>query len=259
MDCDGSRRESGLALLARLSAGQHEALLQRLAEVSPALAQFTVAFGYGEVLARPQLDIATRQLCTVAALSAMGNAPAQLRFHIGGALEAGCSATAVIEAQLLCTVYAGFPAAINAVSATRDVLQARGIAEAALPAGLVCQADNRRERGLAALAQVSGPEGASVLAQLDRIAPDLGRFIVEFSYGDVISRPGLDPWTRELISIAMLAALGTAQPQLAVHITAAQRAGASREHIEEVILQIALYAGFPAAMNAAAVAHTALV
>jgi 4-carboxymuconolactone decarboxylase len=81
------------------------------------------------------------------------------------------------------------------------------------------------------------------------IAPDLARFIIEFSYGDVISRQVLDDRTKELATVALLAALGTAQPQLRVLISAARNVGASREQIVEAIQQMAIYAGFPAALN----------
>ncbi len=52
--------------------------------------------------------------------------------------------------------------------------------------------DERYRRGLAELEKVAGPAGASVVESLADIAPDLGRYIVEFAYGDIFARPGLD-------------------------------------------------------------------
>ena len=89
-----------------------------------------------------------------------------------------------------------------------------------------------------------------MIAALADIAPDLGKYVIEFGFGDVYSRPGLDVKSRELATIAALTALGHAQPQLAVHLHAALNVGCSREEIIEVIIQMALYAGFPAALNA---------
>jgi 4-carboxymuconolactone decarboxylase len=83
----------------------------------------------------------------------------------------------------------------------------------------------------------------------------LGRFIIDFSYGDAISRLGLDYRSKELATVALLTALETAQPQLKVHINAALNVGASRDEIVEVIQQMAVYAGFPAALNGIAVAR----
>jgi 4-carboxymuconolactone decarboxylase len=94
-----------------------------------------------------------------------------------------------------------------------------------------------------------------VVRSLEDVAPDLGRFIIEFSYGDVISRTGLDYRFKELATVALLTALGTAEPQLRVHINAALNVGASREEIVEVIQQMAVYAGFPAALNGIAAAR----
>ncbi len=81
------------------------------------------------------------------------------------------------------------------------------------------------------------------------IAPDLGRYIVEFGFGDIYCRPGLTLREREIATIAALTALGTAAPQLKVHIEAGLNVGLTREEITETILQMVLYAGFPAALN----------
>ena len=73
--------------------------------------------------------------------------------------------------------------------------------------------------------------------------------MIEFPFGDIYSRPGLDLRAREIATIAALTALGNASPQLKVHIEAGLNVGLSREEITEVIMQMAVYAGFPAALN----------
>src|ERR1700722_7298889 len=108
---------------------------------------------------------------------------------------------------------------------------------------------NRYERGMALLKQTQGENADKVLKSLENIAPDLGRFAAEFAFGDVMSRPGLDIKTREMLSVAALTALGTAGPQLRAHIGAALRVGCTQEEIVEIILQMVVYAGFPAALN----------
>ena len=117
--------------------------------------------------------------------------------------------------------------------------------------------DSRYKRGLAQLEAVSGTHGAKVVQSLEDIAPDLGRYIVEFAYGDIFARPGLDLKTRELATVAALTAMGTATAQLKVHIQAALHVGASQQEIIETILQMIPYAGFPAALNAVTVAREA--
>ena len=87
------------------------------------------------------------------------------------------------------------------------------------------------------------------MAALADIAPDFARYLLEFPFGDIYSRPGLDLRSREIATIAALAAMGNAAPQLKVHIEAGLNVGLSRDEIVEILMQMAVYAGFPAALN----------
>jgi 4-carboxymuconolactone decarboxylase len=110
--------------------------------------------------------------------------------------------------------------------------------------------DNERYlRGWAKLQEVDGQAGENVIERLRDIAPDFARLLIEFPFGDIYSRPGLDLKTRELAVVAALTALGNAAPQLKVHIHGARNVGCSEQEIVEVIMQMAVYAGFPAALN----------
>ena len=111
------------------------------------------------------------------------------------------------------------------------------------------QTESRYDRGAKALAQIDGEAGQNVIDSLADIAPDFARYVLEFSFGDIYSRPGLDLRSREIATIAALTAMGTARPQLKVHIGAGLNVGLSREEIVETIMQMAVYAGFPAALN----------
>jgi 4-carboxymuconolactone decarboxylase len=114
------------------------------------------------------------------------------------------------------------------------------------------------EPGPEVMARFVGPEnverGRDYLEQLD---PDLHRYIIEFVYGEVYSGDVLDPKTRALCTVAMLATLGQ-QLQLGVYVQSARRQGASEQEIREVLRQVAVYAGFPNAWNALATMKTAL-
>ena len=90
---------------------------------------------------------------------------------------------------------------------------------------------------------------------LRSIDPALDRYISEFVYGQVYAGPGLDPKTRSLVTVALLAASGN-QLQLSVYVGAALRNGASEEEVREVLRQVAVYAGFPAAWNALTTARS---
>ncbi|MFC0481476.1 carboxymuconolactone decarboxylase family protein [Gellertiella hungarica] len=109
--------------------------------------------------------------------------------------------------------------------------------------------ESRLERGKRALAEIDGEAGHKVIAALADIAPDFANYVFEFPFGDIYSRPGLDLRAREIATIAALTAMGTATPQLKVHIEAGLNVGLSRQEITEVIIQMAVYAGFPAALN----------
>jgi 4-carboxymuconolactone decarboxylase len=116
------------------------------------------------------------------------------------------------------------------------------------------QHPERYERGLAKLREIDGEAGEQVVAGLADIAPDFARYLIEFPFGDICSRPGLDLRSREIAVVAALTALGNAAPQLKVHIQGALNVGVSREEVVETIMQMAVYAGFPAALNGLAAA-----
>ena len=99
------------------------------------------------------------------------------------------------------------------------------------------------------LQQVDGKGGEAVVESLKEIAPDFARSLLEFPFGDIYARPGLDLRSREIATIAALTAMGNAAPQLKVHIGAALHVGLTQDEIVEVIMQMAVYAGFPAALN----------
>jgi 4-carboxymuconolactone decarboxylase len=108
---------------------------------------------------------------------------------------------------------------------------------------------DRYERGLAKFVEMYGEHTKVFLASLEGIAPDLGTYVMKFAFGDIHCRPGLSLQTREMATIAALTALGTAAPQLRAHIDGALNVGCSEQEVVEVIMQMALYAGFPAAIN----------
>jgi 4-carboxymuconolactone decarboxylase len=112
----------------------------------------------------------------------------------------------------------------------------------------------RFERGLAKLREIDGEQGDRVVAALQDIAPDFATYVVEFPFGDIYCRPGLDLKTREIATVAALTAMGTALAQLKVHLHGALNVGCTRQEVIEIIMQMAVYAGFPAALNGVAAA-----
>jgi 4-carboxymuconolactone decarboxylase len=109
--------------------------------------------------------------------------------------------------------------------------------------------DDRYARGKEVLQKINPDNSEKLVENLKDIAPDMARFVFEFAYGDIYSRPGLDLKSREMITVAALTALGTAPLQLKSHIQGALNAGCTRQEVVEAIMQMAVYAGFPAALN----------
>jgi 4-carboxymuconolactone decarboxylase len=198
---DVARHERGLDTLLRIGGPQAAAPITAMNDIAPDLVRFAIDFAYGEVLSRPGLDLKMRQLCTVAALSAMGTATPQLKWHIDGALNVGWAASDILDAVMLGAANTGSAAVGRSLTTAREVFEARGA-------------------------------GAEAVAALDDA-------------------------TTALISIAALTAVANAPARLKAHIRAALDAGASRDQIIEVIEQMAVYAGFPAALNGIAAARDA--
>jgi len=111
------------------------------------------------------------------------------------------------------------------------------------------ETQERYRRGWEKLKEIDGEAGELVIDSLKDIAPDFARYVIEFGFGDIYSRPGLDLKSREIAVVAALTAMGTATPQLKVHIHGALNVGCTRQEVVEVIMQMAVYAGFPAALN----------
>jgi 4-carboxymuconolactone decarboxylase len=104
----------------------------------------------------------------------------------------------------------------------------------------------RYERGEEKLLEIAGQEGKEALVPLG----DLGRYAIEFAYGDVYSREGLSLRDRMLVTVAVLIVLGGREEELRLHLDSAMNVGLSPEEIEEIIIQTVPYAGFPTAINA---------
>lgn len=106
--------------------------------------------------------------------------------------------------------------------------------------------ESRFERGLKKLHEVDGKAGIDIVENLG----DLGKYIVEFAFGDIYSREDLSLREREIATIAMLTCMGGREPQLEVHIHGGLNVGLTEQEIEEIIIQSVPYAGFPTAINA---------
>ena len=118
---DNKRYEMGLKHLKEHNNENYNKLKENLKDIAPDLARFVAEFAYGDIYTRPGLDSKSREIATVAALTALGNAPLELQSHIEGALNSGCTREEVVEVIMQMAVYAGFPAAINGMTNAKEV------------------------------------------------------------------------------------------------------------------------------------------
>lgn len=111
--------------------------------------------------------------------------------------------------------------------------------------------DNLRfEKGMKILSEVDGKDGDEVISSLEKTAPDLGRYIAEFAFGDIYARDGLSLQEREMLTLASLLTLGGCEKQLRVHINGALNVGIDEKKIIECFIQCLPYVGFPRVLNA---------
>ncbi|AWB45627.1 carboxymuconolactone decarboxylase family protein [Paenibacillus sp. CAA11] len=109
--------------------------------------------------------------------------------------------------------------------------------------------DENYKKGMEVLSKIDGENYKAIVDSFqDSVAPDLGRLAVEFNYGQIFSRPGLDLKSRLLAAVAGLTAMGNTQ-QLKFYINGALNVGWTEEEIVECMMQMIIYAGFPAGLN----------
>lgn len=121
------RFATGASILAQIDGSQGQAVVNSLADIAPELGHQIVAYGFGEIYARKQLDFRSRELLTIGVLAALGGCEPQLEVHINAALNVGLDPDEIIEAFLHTSAYAGFPRALNAVFVAKKVFMERGI------------------------------------------------------------------------------------------------------------------------------------
>jgi 4-carboxymuconolactone decarboxylase len=118
-----NRLEAGKKTFKKVTGDVGEKFLDNLKEVAPDFADYLVEFPYGTIYSRPGFDIKTRELIILSSLATQGNAAIELKAHIKIALNAGIAREQIIELFMQISVYAGFPVAVNAMLAAKDIFK----------------------------------------------------------------------------------------------------------------------------------------
>jgi 4-carboxymuconolactone decarboxylase len=246
------RYKAGWEKLKEIDGEVGENVINSLKDISPDLGKFIVEYAFGDIYTRDGLDLKSKEIAVVAALTAKGTAQPELKVHFNGALNTGSSVNEVKEVILQMSVYSGFPSCINAMNALNEVLKERqeqGIKDSIGKTATEPASTDRLKTGEHELYQLDSLQADKLKKAFDDISPELVKFTLEFAYADILSRDNLSKKHRQIATIAALTALGNAQPQLKFHINAGLNIGLTVEEVREIMLLMTIYAGFPSAIN----------
>ena len=121
-----ARYEKGKKCLEGIQNRSVDEIFKDLEDIAPDLSRFVIEYPYSEIYTRDELDLKTREICTVSALTVLGTIP-QLKEHINAALNVGNSPTEIVEIIMQMSAYCGFPKAINAMMAAKEVFIERDL------------------------------------------------------------------------------------------------------------------------------------
>jgi len=246
------RYTRGWSKLQEIDGEAGENVVSSLANISSDLARFIIEYSFGDVYCLNSLDNKSKEIVAVSSLIAQGTIP-QLKVHLNGALNSGCSVTEVKEIILQMSVYTGFPGSINAMNTLREVLNERkrnGISDlAGNVLNTATDTADRYSKGVEALSQLDSLQAHRMEEAYCDFSPELVQFTFEYAFADIHSRKGLEKKYRQIATISALATLGNASSQLKFHIGGALNIGVTGDEIKEIMLLLTVYAGFPAAIN----------
>lgn len=247
-----SRFERGMKKMLQIDGGAGKDVENSLKDISPDLVKYMIEYSFGDIYSRNELDLKLKEIAVVASLTALGNAEPQLKVHINGALNVGCTINEIKEIILQMSAYSGFPTCINAMNVFKIVLSERkeqGINDVVgdMPTNEISSMD-RFEIGAKELSELDNNQLKVLEEAYNDFFPDLVKFIV-YGQADIMARNNLNKRYREIATIAALTALGNAKPQLKFHINAGLNIGVTDEEVKEIMLLMTIYAGFPAAIN----------
>ena len=263
MSTQSERRANGIDLLRTLGGGSYDPARAATAMVRRhgALGTFAVDHVLGNLWSRPQLSRRDRSLIVVTFLATIGSTE-ELRSHVRGALHHGVTRAEVEEAILQVAGYAGFPMAMQAARIVDEVFcDIDGIARQ--PERPEAKAKDDLERWADAADVLStlfagrtAPDPAVARASIIDSLGGVGELAFDWGFGELWSRTELSRRDRSVVTVAILAMLARAE-ELAIHIPGALNHGVTRAEVEEIMVQLTVYGGFPRAVEGMRSARTA--
>jgi 4-carboxymuconolactone decarboxylase len=214
----------------------------------PELIEIFDNWAFDEVIEAVPMDVRLRLMVQLSALVAC-QAVNEYRVMLGGALHVGVTPIEAKEIVYQAVPYVGMAKAFDFIHATNDVLQEQSIS-LPLPAQSTTTAETRMEKGLTAQKNIFGDRIDAMYAQSPADQMHFQRFLSANCFGDYYTREGLDLKTRELLTFAMLAALGGCEVQLAGHVVGNLAMGNDRKILIATITQLLPFIGYPRTLNA---------
>ena len=205
---------------------------------------------YASVWDRPGLARRDRMICALAALCQTQRL-VTLERYVGPALDLGLGPRGIQEIFIQCGLYGGFPIAETALEAARRVFSARGVAA---PEDMPPEAtlEDLSERGEGLLGELHGARARQGYADPKNATTGaLYGAAIQYAYGELWFRPGLERRERFLVAVASFATMRLDGPMRRFAQSALAH-GLTREQIIEAVIQTAPYAGFPPTLNALA-------
>lgn len=208
-------------------------------------------FAFDEVLRHTSLDTRTRHMVQLAALIGC-QALSEYRVMLGAALTAGVTPVEARETAYQAVPYAGMGKASDFIHATNDVLSQRGVTPP-LDLQSTTTTNNRTERGRAVQERIAGSDRvAAMYASASEDELHFQQFLSANCFGDYVARTGISLPVRELLTFAMLAALGGCDPQVRGHVAGNLNVGNTRRDLIGVLTVLLPFIGYPRTLNALA-------
>ncbi|MCP1996252.1 carboxymuconolactone decarboxylase family protein [Flavobacterium sp. HSC-61S13] len=226
-------------------------VVQNLQDISPELSDYIIEYAFGNVYNEQHLTDKQKEIVALCSLIAQRAVP-EIKVHLHGALNTGNTVIELKDIILQMSIYTGFPKSITAMKLLKEVLEERvnkGIVDIMGTPLVFDESTSRRDNGSTQLAILDPLQEQRLYDLLGESSPALIRFTMEHAFGDIYAKSTLDSKSKQLATIAALATLGNAVDQLKFHINAGLQVGLTTAQINEIMLLMTVYAGFPAAFN----------
>ena len=246
-----------LAKLGRVDANGEPVVSPMFRDLAPDQWRIIQEACFGVLWARDVLSTRQRCIVTIASLAVLRRDD-NLRGHVASGLDAGLTPNEILEVMLQLLFYAGAPITNTALTVADAVFKQRGLkVEPARVFDTKEDPDALYRRGLATRTKLFGDLPPPPPETATEPHKTMDRYVLEYLWGSVWSRPGLSLQDRVLVVLAAMAT-SHVEPIFGVYVRGAVKLGLTQEQIEELCFHLSFYIGVPLSIRAANTARQAL-